>query len=84
MTTVYEVGRDVTEELGNIYHVYMGAQQAALKAASHANAARAEYEIQLRKLMAQYGVLEDRAPYVRVEWHTGRLLVEDSVVAGTI
>lgn len=78
--TIFEVGRDVTEELGNVYHVYMGAQQAALKAASHANGARAEYEMQLRRLMAQNGITDDKAPYVRVEWHTGRMIVEDAPI----
>lgn len=79
----YSISRDISQELGQVYHVYMGAAKAAMAGAAQANAARAEYELQLKKIMTDLGIPMEKAPYVKVQFNTGAVVVDETIGAPT-
>lgn len=76
----FQVPRDRTEELGNVYHYWVGAKEAAQAAASQANKARDEYQKQLLALMVELGIDIDQIAEVKVQWHTGQVSVGEAPV----
>jgi hypothetical protein len=72
----YTISRDVSEDLGDLHHYYRGSREASMAAASLANAARAEYEQKLFKIMDDLQIDRKLAPYVNIQWHTGVVTVD--------
>lgn len=73
----YSASRDKTENLGNVFHYWVGAREAAQAAAAQANKAREEYEQGLRALVEELGIDMQLLPSVHVQWHTGQVTVDD-------
>lgn len=73
----FNIGRDVSEELGNVYHLFVGARRAAESAAAKANEAQQEYTIQLTRILNQLGIPLEEINRVKIQWHTGIVTLEE-------
>lgn len=74
---VYQVSRDESEDLGHVFHAFVGARMVAEVAAAKANEAAAEYQQKLLALMAKIGIPQDMVQRVKVQWHSGTVTIED-------
>ncbi len=64
----YTVSRDKAQNLGNIYHYWLGSRKAAEAAAAKANEAQAEYTQHLLALMDELGIDRSLVNQLRIDW----------------
>ena len=77
----YQASRDETEDLGHIFHAFVGARAVAQAAADKANEAAGEYQQKLLVLMGKLGIAPELINQVKVQWHSGVVTITDPFVA---
>ena len=73
----YTASRQEIQTLGDVYHYFIGARQAAEAAAAKANQAQQEYAERLTALMDKLGIPRDQINNVRVNWFTDQVTLQD-------
>lgn len=73
----YSASRQDIQDLGHVFHYFVGSRQAAEAAAAKANEAQREYEQKLTALMDKLGIPRDQINYVKVNWFSDQVTVQD-------